>query len=982
MLAKGSGGASIPAAGRAARRTTLRSIARATRMAHRQAALALASSVSADFAVRVAQGLGGGGDAAISERALTRSAAHVAVLKQRLWKSAVGSHLRIGPPLRGSPVAAGCEPRISPTSLTREETAPDPEGRQASRRAFKRFTEATKRARKTLLDRALNGGRIGGTRLKRPKFQGRALWRPRAQDLLEAGAFGDLQELQPATPEEAGLALRLVQKHGDAVLPADEANVILGLAPGSMEQTCSDIVSGRARSKLRHRVTGNLRGCVEAWREIGASESQIDTIMHGFEAPRVEGGRPEREVVPTHTHHPPSKTHHEWLDACILEYWATQNLSVYPPGWRPANASKLSVVPKSGFVAADPVLRDKLRLITDLSPWNPGIDRAMIRFRLDTLDRSRHLFNRGDWMLAYDILHAYHHVELRARERDITAFAWGLWPENTKPASGAPENPLSVEGRLVRFFRFNCLCFGGSASPWVFQGLMDVVLRHFRALGIRVLGYIDDFIFVVASKHDGILLDKLIRWTFKRLGLAVNIAKSTTEPSQRVTCLGVGVDTRLGVFFIPEKKAEKIRAACESLLERTASGAAVPVRDVASLTGKLMACHVAVGKMVFRKTRSLYRLVAAATSIEGDPEADPALTRRRLKTAWRCKTMVGKKARAELRFWAARIDSFPPSPIDPTEASALLSIGAPGSVTLASDTGAAGFGGVWLGPGTSEADITSGALSRRDAGESSTVRELVGAARTIQAFARRFSARMRTCHFFLDNQSAVLALSRGSSTGSVDEAAERVHQEAENAGVNVIGHWMRRSNAPIEVCDWVAAEARRSDFSLGEAAFRTIEKKLGAVDIDVMASPSSRKTFRYISRFLGSNAHDGANPIPDAFVHDWGTLGRVYCYPPWVVLERALAHARSTRAHGIFVVPYMPHSTWWHMVSPFVARPERYLLLNSAQARLRAPTDQGRSRAVDVKGPAGEPCRLCAFAFDWRTRIPKPAPKCTARGPK
>ena len=81
--------------------------------------------------------------------------------------------------------------------------------------------------------------------------------------------------------------------------------------------------------------------------------------------------------------------------------------------------------------------------------------------------------------------------------------------------------------------------------------LTDTVINYFRSLGIRCLGYIDDYVFAAESEEIAKRLAVFVRHTLANLGLVINDEKSHLSPSQRIEALGIIINTKDHVFEAP-----------------------------------------------------------------------------------------------------------------------------------------------------------------------------------------------------------------------------------------------------------------------------------------------------------------------------------------------------------------------------------------------------------------------------------------------
>ncbi|KAL0150120.1 hypothetical protein M9458_054547 [Cirrhinus mrigala] len=168
---------------------------------------------------------------------------------------------------------------------------------------------------------------------------------------------------------------------------------------------------------------------------------------------------------------------------------------------------------KKGFYSPYFIVPKKgggLRPILDLRVLN----RALLKlpFKMLTLKHILTCVRVQDWFVAIDLKDAYFHVSILPRHRPFLRFAF--------------------EGRA---YQYKVLPFGLSLSPRVFTKVAEAALSPLRERGIRILNYLDDWLILA---HSDMVLNHLAQ-----LGLRVNWEKSKLSPAQRISFLGVELDS-------------------------------------------------------------------------------------------------------------------------------------------------------------------------------------------------------------------------------------------------------------------------------------------------------------------------------------------------------------------------------------------------------------------------------------------------------
>jgi hypothetical protein len=375
-----------------------------------------------------------------------------------------------------------------------------------------------------------------------------------------------------------------------------------------------------------------------------------------------------------------------------------------------------------------------------------------------------------------------------------------------------------------------------------------------------------------------------------------------------------------------------------------------------------MSCHIALGDVAFRRTRHLYQWVAGLTKVDQTGDLAGKRLYRAMKIAWDVSAALSEGALRELRYWRDNIRRCRPAPIDPLQDKLVVAT----NPVLASDTGDTGFGGIVCSDG--DVRVATGHLDDDQQQASSSVRELLGVYNTLAAFEGELAAVRGGVLFFVDNTAAVRALSVGSMNSTVNAAAEKVHDFCDGRGIRLLPRWSRRCNVPIRVCDLIGRMTRRHDHRLSAKAFNKITRRLGDVDTDLFATAATAKCDRFVSRFTEVRPNGSRCIAVDAFAHRWDDpkIGRFYAYPPWAVIPRAIEHARATRGHGIFVLPFSgaQRPIWWKRLGPL--RKERCVHIRPKEADVHLRDAEGAFSAVTLRDEQGRACSLIAVAVDFR----------------
>ena len=209
---------------------------------------------------------------------------------------------------------------------------------------------------------------------------------------------------------------------------------------------------------------------------------------------------------------------YEFVTKAISDMVEAGAAAALPFGVIPTVVSPLGVVPKPHS--------EKLRLIVNMRyVINHLVERI---FKFEGLSDIADMANKGDYSLSYDLTSGYYHVALHPDSRRFVGFKW-----------------------MGKYYQYNCLHFGLSTTPWVFSKVIRELVMYWRAKGINILPYIDDFLFLIMVYDAGCLLAEIVEEDMRRAGIAINREKSDGTPKHNRVHLGFDVDLVAGLFKAP-----------------------------------------------------------------------------------------------------------------------------------------------------------------------------------------------------------------------------------------------------------------------------------------------------------------------------------------------------------------------------------------------------------------------------------------------
>ena len=118
-------------------------------------------------------------------------------------------------------------------------------------------------------------------------------------------------------------------------------------------------------------------------------------------------------------------------------------------------------------------------------------------------------------------------------------------------------------------------------------------MRYWKGRGLKAIVYLDDGI--IAVKGPMRKVDE-----HESAGFVSNQEKSLWIPSKSVEWLGFNIDLAIGEFSVPPSKLEVLKSQPHAVAEAPM----VPVRQLASVIGKIMSISLALGPVTRLMTRS------------------------------------------------------------------------------------------------------------------------------------------------------------------------------------------------------------------------------------------------------------------------------------------------------------------------------------------------------------------------------------------
>ena len=430
-----------------------------------------------------------------------------------------------------------------------------------------------------------------------------------------------------------------------------------------------------------------LRARLGYWKAIGCTKEVLSWLAYGIEM------RFEHEPFHLEFKNHPSYYEHE-------DHIESEHVRHVPTGsWREVTRAYAMVI---NPLQVEVNSRGKRRMCTDMR--YPNSFTADVKFKLETLyTHLTQVVEKGDMMITTDMEQAYYSMAMHP-----SSWPYMVWKHKDK------------------YYCSTVLTFGFNQAPIFFHKTMRVIVRFCRTLGIRVLNYLDDFLW--ASKpseaRDVLLFVKML---LPLLGWKFN-AKCRFDPSPEVEFLGMIINAHTYWISAPKDKILRIKLLVNNMQQNIQNRQCITVHSLQVLAGTIRSIKLAVSP-ASAWTRAMNILIAIAD--------DAHITHIDVNM------FDVSKLLNELLFWSKNIDSYNGCSMDhPLH-----------QLTVYSDTSVSGYGG------TCGSYRVAEVLPTKMIGQSSTYRELYGLRKLTEKFSKLLQG-MRV-RFVLDSQPAVSNLTNG-----------------------------------------------------------------------------------------------------------------------------------------------------------------------------------------------------------------------------
>ncbi|KAK0417605.1 hypothetical protein QR680_013104 [Steinernema hermaphroditum] len=345
----------------------------------------------------------------------------------------------------------------------------------------------------------------------------------------------------------------------------------------------SGLVLGIAlRPVASTKQAGHLADFRQNWQLIGSDEWTLN-VLSGFTIPFAQ--------MPPMQRHPPSTTgcSNPVLAAEIEELkqkGAIRKIARSEVRW----LSSVFAIPKK-------IYDGSARPVVNLKPLNKYLEPR--HFKMESISNLRSLLTQGDFMIKIDMKDAFFGIPMAPSSQPYLSICFA-----------------------DNYYCFTTLPFGLSLAPYVYTKDMRTVAAWLRSQGIRLIVYLDDWLFLEQSRTTLERLVPQLLALFEHLGMVVNTEKSDLQPTQTIEFLGLRVCAKREFLSIPDNKIQRIQTDCDRLLATDRCS----IRRLSETLGRINACSAACYYSALMSRRLQMALRAALAEAHNNYEASMSLS--------------------------------------------------------------------------------------------------------------------------------------------------------------------------------------------------------------------------------------------------------------------------------------------------------------------------------------------------------------------
>ena len=583
-------------------------------------------------------------------------------------------------------------------------------------------------------------------------------------------------------------------------------------------------------------VKGRLKKHLLFWEQIGANKFILSVIKEGYKLPFLST---PTESFRSNNHS--ALENPEFVTSTIRELLRSGSVIEVP--FEPLVVNPLGV---------DTRPSGKQRLILDLRHVNKFLVRDRIKF--DDWRDFQQFVRPGGFLFKFDLRKGYHHVDIFPEHQIFLGFSWEM-------------------GNKRKFYVFTVLPFGLSSAPSLFTKLLRPLVSTWHGQGVKISVFLDDGACIDYTYECAVQSSKMVQGLLNNTGLVINEEKSEWEPTQKMTWLGIELDTVKNTYRVTEERVSSLILSISKLLNNPFTSA----RCLSRIAGNVVSMKFVLSNVIRLRTRSIYRCIESQLSWDG-----------------KFNILHFPEAHKEVLFWRDNIISLNKRDVIIRHLF---------KTVIKSDASDHGIGAILYD--TVEEKECFRMFSEGEASLSSTWRELEAIRFSLQSFGPKISR--KSISWQTDNMTAMYISSSGSNIPSLQSLALDINDLAKLFKIDLEVSWIsRRFNVSA---DFISKLVDTDDWEITTELLGIVSRAWGPFSIDRFASYDNAKCERFNSKY-----HVPGSEAVDAFTQDWRFENNLWV-PPVKDIIRVLTIVKYIQGiRGVLIVPYWRSASFWPLL--------------------------------------------------------------------
>jgi hypothetical protein len=417
---------------------------------------------------------------------------------------------------------------------------------------------------------------------------------------------------------------------------------------------------------------------------------------------------------------------------------------------------------------------------------------------------------------------------------------------------------------MGKTYQYNVLPFGLAISPLCFTKFLRPMVQFLREMGLRVVSYVDDFIFFMKNP-DLAQVQKIVD-TFEAFGLKINTQKSFLNPSQKLEFLGMILDSKRMLIRAPKSKIRNAIREAQFVKKKLLKGEPITKRNLARFAGLAISISQAVvpAKLMLR---FIYKAMSSTKLWNNQITPSPELL-------------------ADLDWWINNLMNWNGKSIlskDP-------------EIHLFVDASQSGWGA------TCEGLEAAGFWPLRDRKRPSNQRELLAVTKAILSFLDLLRGKKVLIHS--DNITTVCLINQMAGRTTQLNLINRTllslitKNKIELSAIHIPGILNSKADELSRMQD-------KSDWMLNRAIFLQLDQLFGPHTVDRFATDINAQ----IPRFNSLRRCPGSEAV-NAFTQDWSKDNN-WINPPFSLLHLVINKIIQQRATATVIAPIWKAQPWF-----------------------------------------------------------------------